>query len=63
MSPPRAALLQLFISGIAIEITAYLLSRELEVDLSKFNVDDRVGSVEERSSQDDGCIYFFFSLV
>jgi hypothetical protein len=41
----------------------YLFSRELEVDLSRSNVDDRVSSVEERSSKDDGCIVFFFSHV
>ena len=45
MSPPRAALLRLFISGITIEITVYLLSRELEVDLSRSDIDDHVGSV------------------
>ena len=63
MSPPRAGLLQLLISGITIKITVYLLSRELEVDLSRSDVDDRVGSVEERSSKDDGCIIFFFTHV
>ena len=47
MSPPRTGLLWLFISGITIEITAYLLSRELEVDLSRSDIDDCVGSVEE----------------
>ena len=47
-------LLWLFISGITIEIVAYLLSRELEVDLSRSDMDDHVGSVEERSSKDDG---------
>ena len=62
MSPPRAGLLGLFISGITIEITAYLFSRELEVDLSRSDVDDHVG-VEEQSSKDDGCIVFFFSHV
>ena len=60
MFPPRAALFRLFISSITIEITAYLFSRELEVDLSRSDVDDRVGGVEERSSKDDGCIIFFF---
>ena len=44
-------LLRLLISDIAIEITAYLFSRESEVDLSRSDVDDRVGCVEERSSQ------------
>ena len=63
MSPPGAALLWLFISSITIEITAYLLSRELEVDLSRSDVDDRVGGVEKPSSKDDGCIIFFFSHV
>ena len=63
MSPPRAGLLWLLISGITIEIAAYLLSRELEVDLSRFDVDDRVGGVEERSSKNDGCILFFFTHV
>ena len=47
MSPPGASLLGLFISGITIEITAYLFSRELEVDLSRSDVDDCVGCVEE----------------
>ena len=63
MSPPRAGLLRLLISGTTFEITAYLLSRELEVDLSRSDVDDHVGSVEERSFKDDGCIIFFFSHV
>ena len=40
MSPLGAGLLWLFISGITIEITAYLFSMELEVDLSRFDVDD-----------------------
>ena len=63
MSPPRVGLLRLFISGITIKITAYLLSRELKVDLSRSDIDDCVGSVEEWSSKDDGCIIFFFSHV
>ena len=63
MSPPGAGLLWLFISGITIEITAYLFSKELEVDLSRSDVDDHVGSIEEWSSKDDGCIVFFFSHV
>ena len=63
MSPPGAALLRLFISSITIKITAYLFSRELEVDLSRFDVDDHVGGVEEWSSKDDGCIVFLFSHV
>ena len=50
MSPPRAVLLWLLISSIAIEITTYLFFRELEVDLSRSDVDDRIGGVEERSS-------------
>ena len=50
MSPPRVGLLQLLISGITIKITTYLLSRELEVDLSRSDINDHVGSVEERSS-------------
>ena len=50
MSPPSAGLLGLFISGITIEIAAYLFSRELKVDLSRSNVDDHVDGVEERSS-------------
>ena len=45
MYPLGAGLLWLFISGITIEIATYLLSRELEVDLSRFDVDDHVGSV------------------
>ena len=59
MSPPRAGLLGLFISGTTIEITAYLFSRELEVDLSRSDIDDRVGGVEEQSSKDDGRLVFF----
>ena len=50
MSPPGVGLLRLLISGITIKITAYLVSRELEVNLSRSNIDDRVGGVEERSS-------------
>jgi hypothetical protein len=49
--------------GITIEIIAYLFSRELEVDLSRSDIDDRIGGVEEWSFQDDGCINFFFSHV
>ena len=58
-SPPRARLLWLFISGITIKITTYLFSRELEVDLSRSDVDDHVGGVEERSSKNDGRAIFF----
>ena len=54
MSPPRVGLLGLLISGVTIEIIAYLFFRELEVDLSRSDIDDRDGSVEERSSKDDG---------
>ena len=46
MSPPRAGLPRMFISSITIEITAYLFSRELEVDLSRSDVDDCVGGVK-----------------
>ena len=60
MSPPGVGLLGLLISGITIEITAYLFSRELEVDLSRSNVDD---CVDERSSQYNRCIIFFFTHV
>ena len=63
MSPPGVGLLGLLISGITIEITSYLFSRELEVDLSRSDVDDHVGSVGERSSKDHECIVFFFSHV
>ena len=63
MSPPRAGLVGLLISGITIEIIAYLFSRELEVDLSRSVIDDHVGSVEERSSKNDGCIVESSSLV
>ena len=63
MSPPGARLFWLLISGITIKIIAYLLSRELEVDLSRSDIDDHVGGVEERPSQDDGCIVLFFSHV
>ena len=63
MPPPRAGHLGLFIRGITIEITTYLLSRELEVDLSIYDVYDHVGSVKEWSSKDDGRIIFFFTHV
>ena len=63
MSPPSAGILVMFISGITIETTSYLFSRELEVDLSRSDVDDRIGFVEEWSSKDDGCVIFFFSYV
>ena len=63
MSPPRAGLLRLLISGITIEITAYLFSRELKVDLSRSDIDDHIGSVEERSSQYDRCLIFFLTHV
>ena len=59
MSPPRVGLLRLLISDTTFEITAYLLSRELEVDLSRSDVVDRIGSVVEQSSKDDGRIIFF----
>jgi hypothetical protein len=49
MSPLGARLPWLFISSITIKITAYLFSKELEVDLSRSNIDDHVGGVEERS--------------
>ena len=49
MSPPRTGLLRLLISGITIKITMYLFSRELEVDLSRSDIDDRIGGVEEQS--------------
>ena len=58
MSPPRAGLLWLFISGITIEIAAYLFSRELEVNLFRSDIDDRVGGVKEWSSKDDGRTIF-----
>jgi hypothetical protein len=35
----------------------------LKVDLSRSNVDDRVGGVKEQTSKDDGCIIFFFSHI
>ena len=63
MSPPRAGLLGLLISGITIEIAAYLFSRELEVDLSRSNVDNLACGVEEWPSKDDGRIIFFFTHV
>ena len=56
-------LLWLLISSVTIKIIAYLFFRELEVDLSRSDVDDRVGGVEEQSLQDDGCIVLFFSHV
>ena len=63
MSPLGVVLLRLLKSSITIEITTYLFSRELEVDLSRSDVDDRVGGVEEWSSQDDGGLFFFYSYV
>ena len=63
MSPLGAVLLWLLISSITIEITTYIFFRELEVDLTRSDVDDRVGGVEEQSLQDDGCIVLFFSHV
>jgi hypothetical protein len=45
-----AGLLRLLISSITIKVIAYLLSRELEVALSRSDVDDFIGSVEEQSS-------------
>ena len=56
MSPSGAGLLWLLISSVTIKITAYLFSGELEVDLYRSDVDDRVGGVEEWSSKDDGCV-------
>ena len=50
MSPLGAVLLWLLISSITIEITTYFFSRELEVDLSRSNIDDHIGGVEEQSS-------------
>jgi hypothetical protein len=44
----------MLISSITIKVTAYLLSRELEVDSPRSDIDDCIGSVEERSSQDVG---------
>jgi hypothetical protein len=49
-SPPRARLLRLLKSSVTIKVTTYLFSRELEVDLSRSNIDDCIGGVEERSS-------------
>ena len=63
MSPPREGLLGLFISGITIKITVYLFSYKLKVDLSRSDIDDSVGSVEERSSKDNRYVFFFFSHV
>jgi hypothetical protein len=63
MSPPVAVLLGLLISNITIKVTAYLSIWELEVDLSRSNEDDGVGGVEERSSQDDGGLFVFYSHV
>ena len=60
MSPLGAGLLWLVISGITIKVTAYLFFKELAVDLSRSDLDDSVGSVEEWSSKNDGCIVFFF---
>ena len=63
MSPPVVGLLWLLVSGITIKITAYLFSRELEVDLSRSNIDDSACGVEEWPSKDDGYVIFFFSHV
>jgi hypothetical protein len=63
MSPPIAVLLGLFIISITIKVTVYLSFWELKVDLSRSNVDDSIGSVEERSSQDDGHLFFFYFHV
>ena len=63
MSPPGASFLWMFISGITIKITVYLFSLKLEVDLSRSDIDDHVGSVKERSSKDDGFIILFFTHV
>jgi hypothetical protein len=41
-SSPIAALHGLFIISITIKVTAYLSIRELEVDLSRSNVDDSI---------------------
>jgi hypothetical protein len=56
-------LLGLFIISITIKVAAYLSIWDLEVDLSRSNVDDSVGSVEERSSQDNGGLFVFYSHV
>jgi hypothetical protein len=62
-SPPIAVLFGLFIINITIKVTVYLFIWELEVDLSRSNVDDIVGGVEERSSQDNGGFFVFYSRV
>jgi hypothetical protein len=49
MSPLGAGLLWLLISSIIVKVIAYLLSRELEVDSLRSNIDDCIGSVEEQS--------------
>jgi hypothetical protein len=49
-SPPGTGLLRLLISSVTIKVTAYLFSMELEVDLSRSDVDDCIDSVEEWSS-------------
>jgi hypothetical protein len=45
-SPSGAGLLWLLISSVTIKVVTYLFSRELEVDLSRSDVDDCIGSVE-----------------
>ena len=45
------------------KIAAYLLIGEVHVDFSGSNIDDNFGSVEERSSKDDGWIILVFSHV
>jgi hypothetical protein len=62
-SPPIAVLLGLFIISITIKVIVYLSIWELEVDLSRSNVDDSVGGVKERSSQDNGGLFIFYSYV
>jgi hypothetical protein len=58
-SPPITVLLGLLMISITIKITTYLSFWKLEVNLSRSNVDDSVGSVEERSSQNDGGLFFY----
>ena len=45
------------------KIVAYLLRGEVHVNFSGSNVDDCFDSVEERSSEDGGCIILVFSHV
>jgi hypothetical protein len=50
-----SGLLRLFMVSITIKLTTYLWKSKM--DLSRSNVDDCIGGVEERSPQDDRCVF------